>query len=329
MKNTNISTIDHFIIIGFPGLQPEYYGPVSVLLLFIFLSIVVGNGFISAVIVYERTLHKPTYIIFFNLAMTDILFGVVTLPKVIARYWWNDVISSFRACFTQMYFVHSLGAIHSLILLMLALDRFVAIWFPLQYSSLFTNKSISIACSLCWSLTFIRMLGIVLHASTLPYCNLNVILQCYCDHVSVTRLGCGDQVTYVYSVALANAMVTLLVPLTFIIFSYFSVIIAVLKMSHTERRHKVLSTCAPQIFITCLYYVPRCFVYIAHNLGFSFGVYTRTVITMMYSLIPALVNPIVYCFKTKDIKEALIHRFKSRKVSIETASKQNNRETKS
>lgn len=50
--------------------------------------------------------------------MTDIIFGFVTLTKI-ARYWWNDVISSFGACFAQMYFVHSLGAIHSLILLII------------------------------------------------------------------------------------------------------------------------------------------------------------------------------------------------------------------
>ncbi|XP_044058899.1 olfactory receptor 52B2-like [Siniperca chuatsi] len=316
MKHTNITTIKDFIITGFPGLPPEYYGPVSVLLLLIFLTIMVGNAFILAVIMYERTLHKPTYLIFFHLAMTDMAFGIVTLPKIIAIYWWNDTISSFGACFTQMYFVHSLGAIHSLILLIMALDRFVAIWFPFQYPAVITNKAVSIACSLCWVVTFIRMLGIVLHALTLPFCNLNIITQCYCDHISITQLGCGENVAYVKNVSLVNALVNLLVPLTFIIFSYFSIIIAVLKMSHTERRHKVLSTCAPQIFITCLYYVPRCFVYLADNLGFSLSTDARIVVTMMYSLIPAVVNPTIYCFKTKDIKEALMQRFKNRKLSI-------------
>lgn len=316
MKYTNITTIKYFIVTGFPGLPPEYYGPVSALLLLIFLAIVFGNAFILAVIMYERTLHKPTYWIFFHLAMTDIVFGIVTLPKIIAIYWWNDMISAFETCFTQMYLVHSLGAIHSLILLIMALDRFIAIWFPFRYPLVITNKSISIACSLCWVITFIRMLGIVLHALSLPYCNLNIITQCYCDHISITQLGCGENVVYVKNVALANALVSLLVPLTFIIFSYFSIIIAVLKMSHTERRHTVLSTCAPQIFITCLYYVPRCFVYLAHNLGFSLSTDARIVITMMYSLIPAVVNPVIYCFKTKDIKEVLMQRFKNRKVSI-------------
>ncbi|XP_075330689.1 olfactory receptor 52E8-like [Odontesthes bonariensis] len=317
MKYTNVTNIKDFIINGFPGLPPKYYGIVSVVLLLVFLAIVFGNTFILAVIIFERTLHKPTYLIFFHLAMTDIFFGMVTLPKIIARYWWNDMMTSFGACFAQMYFVHSLGAIHSLILLMMALDRFIAIWTPLQYTILFTNRTATIACSLCWVFTLIRLMGIVLHALTLPYCDLNVILHCYCDHISITKLACSDKVAFVKRVAVANAMVTLMVPLTLIIFSYFSIIIAVLKMSHIERRYKVLSTCAPQIFITCLYYVPRCFVYLTDHLGFKYSLDARIIITMMYSLIPAAVNPVIYCFQTMDIKKALIQRYKNRKISTE------------
>ncbi|KAM9318747.1 olfactory receptor 51E2-like [Pholidichthys leucotaenia] len=316
MTYTNITTIKNFVITGFLGLPPEYYGYVSALLLLLYLVIVFGNAFIQAVIMWERTLHKPTYWIFFHLAMTDLAFGTVTLPKIIARYWWNDMISSFGACFTQMYFVHSLGAIHSFILLIMALDRFVAVWFPFKYPVLLTNKTISIACSLCWILLFVDMLGIVFHALSLPYCNLNVIMQCYCDHRSITQLGCGKELPYVTSVAFGNAMVILLVPLIFIFFSYFSIIIAVLKMSHTERGHKVLSTCAPQIFITCLFYVPRCVVYLANTIGFHISPVARVIITMLYSLIPAAVNPLIYCFKTKDIKKALMQRLKNRKVNI-------------
>ncbi|XP_053279102.1 olfactory receptor 52Z1P-like [Pleuronectes platessa] len=316
MKFTNTTNIKDFIIMGFPGLPPAYYNLVSVLLLLLFLAIVVGNTFILTVIVRERTLHKPTYLIFFHIAMTDIAFAAVTLPKIIARYWWNDMISSFGTCFTQMYFVHSLGAVHSFLLLIMALDRFIAIWFPFRYPAVVTNTTICIACVLCWVITFILMMGVVLHALTLPYCNQNVIMQCYCDHVSITRLGCGEGVTYVLDVALANALFTLLVPLAFIIFSYFSIIVGALKMSQAERSHKVMSTCAPQIFTTCLYYVPRCFVYLSYNLGFTFSVQARVVITMMYSLLPALVNPAIYCLKTQDIKMALTQRFRKGRSRI-------------
>ncbi|XP_029964643.1 olfactory receptor 1500-like [Salarias fasciatus] len=316
MTSNNITNIKYFVITGFPGLQPQYYGPISVLLLLVFLAIMIGNGLILATITFVQTLHKPTYLIFCNLAMTDLAFGTVTLPRVIARYWWNDVMSSYIACFTQMYFVHALGAIHSLILLMMALDRFVAVWFPFQYLVLFTNKSVSISCALCWILTLIRMGGIVFNASTLPYCDVNVIMQCYCDHISITRLACGNRLAFIKEVAIANAMVTLMFPLSFIIFSYFSIFIAVLRISQVERRHKVLSTCAPQLFITGLYYVPRSFVYIANNVGFHFSLLARVVITMMYSLIPAAVNPLIYCFKTADIKQALIQRVKNAKIGI-------------
>ncbi|XP_005796919.1 olfactory receptor 1500-like [Xiphophorus maculatus] len=316
IKYRNVTNVKEFMIIGFPGLPPEYYGIVSFVLLLVFISILFGNVFILAVIICERTLHKPTYMIFLNLAMTDLSFGIVTLPKIIARYWWNDMMCSFGVCFAQMYFVHSLGAIQSLILLMMALDRFVAVCFPFKYPVLFTNKIISICCGLCWFLTFIRMLGLVLHALTLPYCDLNTIMQCYCDHNSITKLGCGDDVAFVKWVAFANAMVTLLVPLTFIIISYVSIFMAVVKMSASGRDYKFLSTCAPQLFITCLYYMPRCIVYLTDILGIKFSLDARIIITMLYSLIPASVNPVIYCLKTMEIKNALAQRFSNRKINL-------------
>lgn len=316
MINATVTTVKYFIITGFPGLQPRHHSLVSALLFLLFLAILLGNILILAVILYDVALWKPKYWILFHLALTDLLFGLVTLPKVIAVYWWKAVVSPFAACFTQMYFVHSLGAVHSLILLMMSLDCFVAIWFPFRYSVVVTNRTINVACNLCWICTFIRMMGIVLHALTLPYCNLNIIQQCYCDHVSVTQLACGDNVAYVKRVALGNSMVTLLVPLSFIVFSYSSIVVAVLKIPQNDRRHKVLSTCIPQFTVTCLYYVPRCFVYLAHTLGFQLSSEARTVITMMYSLIPTMLDPIVYCLKTKDIKKTLIKKFTMAKIHV-------------
>lgn len=313
MTNATVTTVKYFIITGFPGLQPEHHSLVSALLFLLFLAILLGNVSILAIIMSDDALWKPKYCILFHLAMTDLLFGFVTLPKVIAVYWWKAVVSPFAACFTQMYFVHSLGAVHSLILFMMSLDCFVAIWFPFRYTVVVTNRIIIIACNLCWILTFIRMLGIVLHALTLPYCNLNIIPQCYCDHASLMQVACGEDVAYVKKVAFGNSMVTLLVPLSFIIFSYCSIIVAVLKISQNDRRYKVLSTCIPQFTITCLYYVPRCFVYIANNLGFQLSSEVQTIITNMYSLLPAMLDPIIYCLKTKDIKEALMKKLRIKK----------------
>ncbi|KAM7399064.1 hypothetical protein PAMP_018357 [Pampus punctatissimus] len=317
MFYTNVTRIKNFFILGFPGLSPVYYGPVSALLLLVFLAIAVGNIFILVFVKCERSLQKPTYLIFCHLALTDLAFGTVTLPKIISKYWFDDSIISFYGCFAQMFFVHFLGATHSFILMVMALDRFIAICAPLRYHTLFTNTTVSVLCGTSWFMSMSWMMGIVFDALTLPFCNSNIIVQCYCDHIGITALGC-ENVRGVQVVAFVGAMVCLLLPLSFIIFSYFVIIIAVMRMSSSEGRAKTLSTCTPQLLITSLYYIPRCFVYLANNVGFTFSVPVRIVVVMLYSLLPAALNPIIYCFKTKDIKENLKKKFYSRKINFIT-----------
>ncbi|CAL8374359.1 unnamed protein product [Gadus morhua 'NCC'] len=205
--NTSNTTVTEFIILGFPGLNPKYDGLVAAVLFVLYLIIIGGNLLILVFVCCERSLHKPTYLIFCHLAMNDLLFGTVTLPKMISRYWLDDRIIPFSACFTQMYFVHSLGAIHSIILLIMALDRFIAICVPLRYPALITTKNISIVCLLSWALTFLSMSGVMTHALNLSYCASNVIIQCYCDFISISSLGCGkEEVKFAKSVAVGYAM---------------------------------------------------------------------------------------------------------------------------
>ncbi|XP_068174099.1 olfactory receptor 2AT4-like [Antennarius striatus] len=315
MINSNVTTVKDFVILGLPGLDPVYYGPVSAVLFLTYLFILIGNIFILVFVGLERRLYKPTYLIFCHLSMNDLLFGTVTLPKIISRYWLDDKITSFGACFTQMYFVHSLGAINSFILMIMAFDRFIAVLFPLKYPILITNTNISLACGLLWIGTFLWMIAIVFHALTLPYCTSNIV-QCYCDHISITNLACGGNVRYVQTLAVGIAMLTLLLPLFFIFFSYISIFAVVLKMQNNDGRYKTLSTCTPQLLISGLYYLPRCFVYLAHAIGFAFSVDIRILMILLYSLLPCAVNPFIYCFKTKDIKDILMKRMNNAKVGI-------------
>uniref|UniRef100_A0A8D0CY32 G-protein coupled receptors family 1 profile domain-containing protein n=1 Tax=Sander lucioperca TaxID=283035 RepID=A0A8D0CY32_SANLU len=291
--NTSLDLITNFFILGFPGLSQEYCGPVSALLLVLFLAIAVGNIFILVFVKCERSLHKPTYLIFCHLALSDLIFGTVTLPKIISKYWFDDSIISFYGCFVQMYFVHFLGA-------------------------LFTNNTVSVLCGISWILPMSWMVGIVIDTLRLPYCNSNIITQCYCDHLAIAVLGCED-IRENLALALGGAMFFLMLPLGFIIFSYFVIIVAVMRMtSSNSSRMMALSTCLPQIIITFLYFMPRCFVYLANFVGFTFSVPVRIVIVMLYSILPAAINPLIYCFKTKDIKEHLKKKLVSRKINSST-----------
>ncbi|KAJ0063412.1 hypothetical protein NL108_002767 [Boleophthalmus pectinirostris] len=313
----NLTKLDHFTLLGFPGLRPQYYGPVSAVMFFVYLAIGFGNIFILAFVMHEKKLQKPTYLIFCHLALNDLTFGTVTLPKIISKYWFGNSLISFNGCFVQMFFVHYLGSVQSFNLLVMALDRFISICLPMRYPVLISNTVVSRLCGISWVIPIPIMITVVVQAVFLPFCKSNVINQCYCDHISIMSQTCTEKFLIVSATAVSLAMFCLLLPLSFILFSYISIIVVILKMTNANGRRKAFSTCTSQILITCLYYLPRCFLYVSNLKGFSFSLDFRIFIIMLYSLLPATVNPIIYCFKTQDIKQCLFMKLHRARIGIE------------
>lgn len=311
MSEGNHSTVTEFILTGFPGLHPEYQDLVSAVLFLVYVLTLIGNVTILLLFATNHSLHKPMYYIIINLSMCDILFSTTTLPKIISRYWFQSGTISFTACFIQMYFVHYLGTVNSLILFLMAFDRYVAVCHPLRYPIILKNSSIQILSITVWIIAKAAPLMLVIRAYPLPYCASNIINHCYCDHIGITMLACTDRAPYGFP-AFVLAMFALLGPLAFIIFSYCSIIIVVLKIANVQGRIKTLSTCSTQLIIIALYYLPRCFVYIARNVGIEFSADMRIVIIMLYSLFPPMINPIIYCLRAKDMREILWKQFNGR-----------------
>nr|ABC43416.1 odorant receptor [Tetraodon nigroviridis] len=313
----NVTGTNSFVILGFPGLAPRYYGPVSALFLIIYLAIVLGNVFILTFVMCHKSLQKPMYLVFCHLALIDLMFGTVTLPKIISKYWFGNGDISFHGCFTQMFFVHYLGSVTSFILLVMALDRFISICLPLRYTALVSTKFISALCGIAWFFPVSLMVTIIVQALALTFCEPKLIVQCFCDHISITNQACGEGVQSVRVSTLCIALFCLLLPLAFIVFSYVSIIVVIMRRSNGAGRRKTLSTCTPQLFITCLFYLPRCFVYVANTVGFYFSVDVRILLVLLYSLVPPAVNPFIYCFKTQDIKQTLIKKLRNTRIGTE------------
>ncbi|KAM9359592.1 olfactory receptor 2AT4-like [Symphorus nematophorus] len=304
MPEGNQSIVTEFILTGFPGLHPEYQGLVSAVLFFVYFFTLTGNVTIIFLFATDRGLHKPMYYIILNLCACDILFSTTTLPKIISKYWFQSGAISFTACFVQMFFVHYLGSVNSFILFLMALDRYLAICHPLRYPVVFKNSTIHILSITAWLVAIAAPLMLVIRAYPLPYCASNIINHCYCDHIGITVLACTDRGPYAHP-AFSLAMIVLLVPLAFIIFSYCSIIITILKMANVQGRLKTMSTCSTQLIIISLYYLPRCFVYLSTNAGIKFSPPARIVTIMLYSLCPPMINPLIYCLRAKDMRESL------------------------
>ncbi|KAK2828292.1 hypothetical protein Q5P01_019326 [Channa striata] len=311
----NYTRVSEFFIVGFPSLQPQYFHIVAWFFFFLYVTTVVGNLLLVLVFALEQSLQKPMYIVMVSLALSDIGFTTVALPKLIARYWWNDGNLGFHTCLFQKHMIHYFGSLNSLILLTMALDRYLAICFPLRYPVLMSNQTMTGLTIFCWLVAHVFP-GISTFIFTmLPFCRPNQIIHAFCDTMSLTPLVCGDASPQ-FSIAYSVAMFILYVPFTFIILSYICIIISILRMARGQGRMKTFSTCATQGCIISIYYIPRFFVYSTPyfpNLIMTADL--RIATSLLYSLFPPLINPFIYCLRTNEIKK-IIKRWVQKQAGV-------------
>ncbi|KAM6911581.1 olfactory receptor 1E16-like [Lycodopsis pacificus] len=302
----NYTRVSEFVIVGFLNLQPKYFDLVAWNFFFLYVTTVVGNLLLVVLFALKHSLQKPMYIIMVSLALSDIGFTTVALPKLIARYWWNGGSLGFHTCLFQKHMIHYFGSLNSLILMTMALDRYLAVCFPLRYPMWMTNTTMTGLTLLSWVVANIFSGISTVNFTMMSFCGPNQIIQAFCDTISLTALVCGDT-RQKFNTAFTVAMFILNVPLAFIIFSYICIVVSVLRMSGGQGRMKTFSTCATQGCIISIYYIPRFFVYSARffpNLTMTPD--KRIVTTLFYSLFPPLINPFIYCLRTREIKQILI-----------------------
>ncbi|XP_010866122.1 olfactory receptor 6N1-like [Esox lucius] len=320
----NYTHVSEFVIVGFPGLHPSYFQLMAWFFFCIYVCTILGNFLLVGLFVLERSLQKPMYIIMLSLSLSDIGFATVALPKVIARWWWDDGRISFHTCLFQKQMIHYFGTLNSLIMMTMAMDRYLAICHPLRYSMLMTNRTMTGLTVFSWmSATVSPAIGTMDFTTKVGFCGPNRILHAYCDTVSLNILACSN-IEQITEKSYGLAMFVLLAPFTFIIFSYIHIIVSVMRIANAQGRMKTFSTCATQSFIILLYYIPRFVVYSTPFIPkLIIPIDFRIGLTLLYSLLPPVANPFIYCFRTKEIKAILVRWVHGWKKNITEQSKPN------
>uniref|UniRef100_A0A8C4SSS3 Olfactory receptor n=1 Tax=Erpetoichthys calabaricus TaxID=27687 RepID=A0A8C4SSS3_ERPCA len=285
-----------FIIVGFPGLQErDTKNIIFGSLLTVYFFIVLGNLLIIIIFLRDEDLHIPMYILISCLGLVDIIIATTTVPKMLAIFGSDSNIITISACFTQMFFCHTMTTSESLLLALMAYDRYLAICRPLHYHTLMSNASVIKQIACCWlCASFLAIIPIIL-AYRLPFCGPNKVVHCYCDHSSVLKLACTDTSLNTY-VGLS--------PLIYILFSYTRIIISVLHISSSEGRFKAFSTCGSHLLVLLVFFLVGAGVYIANRVP-STSVDVRILASLIQNITPPLLNPIIYCWRTKDIRDSI------------------------
>uniref|UniRef100_F6RFM2 Olfactory receptor n=1 Tax=Xenopus tropicalis TaxID=8364 RepID=F6RFM2_XENTR len=297
----DMTAVSEFILLGFPGLQQIFHTPVSVIMFLVYSVSLIANSIVIILIVLKGNLHQPMYIVIGNLSLSDLLFDTITLPKIIAKYWFGAGSMTYYGCFFQLFCVHYLGSLDSLIIMLMAIDRYVAICKPLRYHSMMTIRLVVLICYCFWALDAIQVAILVVYNARLSYCGPNKIKNCFCSITFLSALACDDR-TFVITLSYSFAMCALLIPLAVIILSYLLIIRVVHMSAGSGNWQKAFYTCTTHLFVIGLYYIPRVFLYTTSKIPLILDADVNVLLLCLYTYIPHLASPLIYCLRTAEIR---------------------------
>ncbi|XP_009977089.1 PREDICTED: olfactory receptor 52B2-like [Tauraco erythrolophus] len=296
-----------FILAGIPGMEKLHIW-ISIPFCSMYLAALLGNGVVLFVIRTERSLHHPMYLFLSMLAIADLMLSTTTVPKMLALFWFRAGEISFGACLTQMFFLHFSFSAESVILLAMALDRFVAICYPLRYAAVMTQSAVAKTGLVALLRSFCIIFPCVFLLKRLPYCGHNVIPHTYCEHMGIARLACADiSINVLYGLAVPFAAIV--VDVVLIAVSYVLILLALLKLPSRTARQKAFNTCSSHVCVILLFYIPAFFTVLTHRFGQEIPHHVHILLANLYVLFPPLLNPVVYGVRTQQIKEKVVKVF--------------------
>ncbi|XP_059015866.1 olfactory receptor 7E178-like [Mustela lutreola] len=267
-----------------------------------YLVTMLGNLLIILAISSDSRLHTPMYLFLSILSLADIGFTSTTVPKAILDIKTRNRVISRMGCLIQLSFFILFGCLDSVLLTVMAYDRFVAICYPLHYSVIMNAR----LCSLLILVSFlISLLDSQLHClmmSQLNFCINVEIPHFFCDIPQLLRLSCNGTSTnklFLYFIGAVFGGI----PVSGILFSYTRIVSSILRVPTTGGKYKAFSTCGSHLSVVCLFYGTGLGVYLSSAVSHSSR--KDAVASVMYALVVPMLNPFIYSLRNGDVKRAL------------------------
>ncbi|XP_066484013.1 olfactory receptor 5V1-like [Tiliqua scincoides] len=297
----NETALSEFIILGFSGLQD-----LQLLLFFVFLityiCTLLGNISIIAIACLDSQLHTPMYFFLGNLSFLDICYTTTNVPQMLVHLLSAIKRITYNGCIIQLYFFVSFVGTECILLASMAYDRFLAICHPLRYSVIMSKVLCLQLAAGCWAGGFLNSAVHTYFTFRLPFCGANQVNYFFCDIPPLLKLSCGDTSLNEIILLVVGVFIGWL-PFICIVLSYIYIISTILKIRSTQGRLKAFSTCASHLTIVLLYYGSAIFTYVRPISTYSLD--KDRLISVLYSIVTPMLNPLIYTLRNKDIKGAL------------------------
>lgn len=193
----------------------------------------------------------------------------------------------------------------------MAYDRYVAICFPLHYTTIMSPRLCLFLVVLSWVLTTFHAMLHTLLMSRLHFCEDNVIAHFFCDMSALLKLSCSDTRVNELVIFITGGLI-LVIPFLLIITSYAQIVSSTLKVPSAKGICKAFSTCGSHLTVVSLFYGTVIGLYLCPSASNS--TVKETVMATMYTVVTPMLNPFIYSLRNRDMKGALGRVFYKKKT---------------
>uniref|UniRef100_A0A8C0TGL5 Olfactory receptor n=2 Tax=Canis lupus familiaris TaxID=9615 RepID=A0A8C0TGL5_CANLF len=290
-----------FVLEGFSG-GLETQALLFAVFLALYMVTVLGNLLMIIVITLDARLHSPMYFFLKNLSFVDLWYSSFIAPNALANFFSSSKVITFTGCAMQFFFLSILATTECFLLGVMAYDRFMAICNPLRYpitmcQSACTRLVLGAYCGGCFN--SIVQTSFTFH---LPFCSSNRINHFFCDVPPLLQIACGN--IAINKLLLFGICGLIIVGVMFVILiSYGYIIATILRMRSGAGRRKIFSTCGSHMTAVTLFF-GTLFVMYAQP-GAIESMEQGKVVSVFYTLVIPMLNPLIYSLRNKDVKEAV------------------------
>uniref|UniRef100_A0A8D1U0C4 Olfactory receptor n=1 Tax=Sus scrofa TaxID=9823 RepID=A0A8D1U0C4_PIG len=301
MRRENQSSVSEFLLLGLP-IWPKQQGVFFALFLGMYLTTVLGNLLIILLIRLDSHLQTPMYFFLSHLALTDVSFSSVTLPKMLTNMQTQNTSISYPGCISQVYFYLLFGCVDNLLLMVMAYDRYVAICHPLHYTTIMREGVCALLVAGSWIVSCASALLHTLLLAQVSFCADNIIPHFFCSLPNLLKLSCSDTSLNELVIFTAGAAVVVF-PLSGILVSYSRIGLSILRVPSTKGICKALSTCGSHLSVVSLFYGTVMALYFSSSSGQSHD--KDIIVSLMYTVVTPMLNPFIYSLRNRDMTLAL------------------------
>ncbi|XP_057272039.1 olfactory receptor 10A4-like [Pezoporus wallicus] len=311
ITSRNHTVVTYFQFLPFSSI-PEIQGFLFCLVLFMYISTLVGNILIITITMVDAALHSPMYFFLKNLSFLEIGYTTSIIPKMLVNLLIKRKGISFLGCATQMYAFSLFGITECCLLAAMAYDRYLAICHPLHYMTMMSWSTSFLLSAVSWLVGVLVALWQTTLIFTLPYCGPKRINHFFCDLPPLLKLACGA--TYKNEITIyIVAVVFIMVPFLFIVASYVQILHTIFKMPTAKGKRKTFSTCFSHLVVVTLFYGSGIVTYLRPKAFYSSS--SNKLLSLSYTLMSPVMNPLIYSLRNKEVKQAL-KRLIAKKISM-------------